>query len=223
MAWRRSDAEIDALREEVVRLNAENVVLRTRLSEYLSIKGEGGVPPEQVVVVRGRIVSRTQRAGRRFCELDVGAIDGVVKGLPACSGWSLMGVVVGVQAGRCLVQEVCDTESRITAAVMDGAKPEARRGIVLTGNGHPRQLVLDDVEVQEGVEIGPRHAGGDPPAGTATCLRAWSWAGRQRHPRGGGRALADRGRAGAHHRERRVAAGDPLRLGRAPAGAVSRQ
>ncbi len=89
-----SDAELAALREEVIRLNAENVTLRTRLSEYLSIRGEGGVPPAQVVVVRGRIISRTQRANcQLWVRLDVGAIDGVAKGLPvraaagACSGW----------------------------------------------------------------------------------------------------------------------------------------
>ncbi len=148
-----SDAETSALREEVIRLNAENVTLRTRLSEYLSIRGEGGVPPAQVVVVRGRIISRTQRANRRFCELDVGAIDGVAKGLPVCSGWSLLGVVVGVQEGRCLVQEVADAESRIPAAVMDG-RQKLEEG-VLSGLGHPRPLALDYLEVQDGVEIGP--------------------------------------------------------------------
>lgn len=156
-------AELAALREEVIRLNAENVILRTRLSEYLSIRGEGGVPPAEVVVVRGRIIARTQRQGRRFCELDVGAIDGVSKGLPACSGWSLLGVVVGVQEGRCLVQEVSDAQSRIPAAIVDAHQKVAEG--VLAGGGSAHALRMDYVEVQEGVEIGPGMqvvtAGGD--------------------------------------------------------------
>jgi cell shape-determining protein MreC len=148
-----ADEEAAALREQVIRLNAENVVLRTRLAEYQSIKGEGGVPPEQAVVVRGRIISRTQRAGRRYCELDAGAIDGVAKGMPACSGWSLVGVVVGVQDGRCLVQEVSDSESRIPAAIVD-AKRKVAEGVAV-GKGHPRTLGIDYVEEQQGVEISP--------------------------------------------------------------------
>jgi cell shape-determining protein MreC len=147
------DAETESLREQVIRLNAENVVLRTRLSEYQSIKGEGGVPPEQAVVVRGRIIARTQRAGRRYCELDAGAIDGVTKGLPACSGWSLVGVVVGVQDGRCLVQEISDSESRIPAAIID-AKRKVAEGVAV-GKGHPHEVGIDYVEEQPGVEITP--------------------------------------------------------------------
>lgn len=145
------EQELTALREQAIRLNAENVVLRTRLSEYLSIKGEGGVPPEQAVVVRARVIARTQRAGRRYCELDAGAIDGVAKGMPACSGWSLIGVVVGLQDGRCLVQEVRDVESRIPAMILD-TKRKVAEG-VLAGGGRTRRLALDFVEVQEGVEI----------------------------------------------------------------------
>ncbi len=145
------DEEIVTLREQVIRLNAENVVLRTRLSEYLSIKGEGGVPPDQVVVVRARVIARTQRAGRRYCELDAGAIDGVVKGLPACSGWSLVGVVAGVQDGRCLVQEISDVESRIPAAIIDG-KQKVAEGVI-AGTGKPRSLALDFVEDHEGLDI----------------------------------------------------------------------
>ena len=148
-----ADQETTTLREQVIRLNAENVVLRTRLSEYLAIKGEGGVPPEQAVVVRARVISRTQRAGRRYCELDAGAIDGVTKGMPACSGWSLVGVVVGVQDGRCLVQEIADVESRIPAAILDGKRKIAEGAAV--GTGRSRTLGIDYVEEQQGVEITP--------------------------------------------------------------------
>ena len=150
-----SSEEAATLREDVIRLNAENVVLRTRLDEYLSIKGEGGVPPQQVVVVRGRVISRTQRAGRRYCVLDVGAIDGVVKGMPACSGWSLIGVVQGVQGGRCLVREVGDAESHVPAALIDQVHGQKLAEGVLSGNGHPRLQALDFIEQQPGVEVQP--------------------------------------------------------------------
>ncbi|MBA3709085.1 MAG: rod shape-determining protein MreC [Planctomycetes bacterium] len=142
---------VTSLREQVIRLNAENVVLRTRLSEYLAIKGEGGIPPEQAVVVRARVIARTHRAGRRYCEVDAGAVDGVVKGMPVCSGWSLVGVVAGVQDGRCLVQEVTDSESRIPAAIVDDQQKLAEG--VLVGSGRAGQVSLDFVEHREGLTI----------------------------------------------------------------------
>jgi cell shape-determining protein MreC len=150
---RGGDDELVALREQVIRLNAENVVLRTRLSEYLSIKGEGGVPPEQAVVVRARVISRTHRAGRRYCELDAGAVDGVLKGMPVCSGWSLIGVVSGLQDGRCLVQEITDSESRIPAAIVDEQQKLAEG--VLVGGGRAGQVSLDFVEHRERLSIAP--------------------------------------------------------------------
>ena len=150
-----SSEELTTLREDVIGLTNENVVLRNRLGEYQQIKGEGGIPPAQVVVVRGRIISRTQRAGRRYSVLDVGAIDGVTKGMPACSGWSLLGVVEGVQGGRCLVQEVGDAESRIPAAIVDPVKQQKLAEGVLAGSGAPWQQSLDYIEQQNGVEIQP--------------------------------------------------------------------
>ncbi|MBA2482409.1 MAG: hypothetical protein H0V44_17235 [Planctomycetes bacterium] len=147
------DDETTSLREQVIRLNAENVVLRTRLSEYLSIKGEGGIPPEQAVVVRARVIARTHRAGRRYCELDSGAVDGVLKGMPVCSGWSLIGVVAGLQDGRCLVQEITDSESRIPAAIID-AQQKIAEG-VLVGGGWPGKVSLEFVEHVEGLAITP--------------------------------------------------------------------
>ncbi len=148
-----SGDELAALREQVVRLNAENVLLRTRLGEYAAIRGGSGVPLEQSVVVRARIIARTLREGRRYCEIDAGAVDGVTKGMAACLGWSLTGLVAGVQEGRALVQLVSDGESRIAAALIDGEKVIAEG--VLRGTGRRAKLILDYVEDRDGLAITP--------------------------------------------------------------------
>ncbi len=70
-------ARYEQLIEQVARLTTENVTLRRRLDEYRSIEGEGHVGTAQAVVARGSVVARTTRQGRRFCELDIGAVDGV--------------------------------------------------------------------------------------------------------------------------------------------------
>lgn len=137
--------------DQLVRANAENALLRTRLQEYLSIRGEGGIPPEQAVVVRARIISRTLRQGRRYCELDAGAVDGVTTGMAACLGWSLVGTVVGVQEGRSLVQLVSDRESRIPATLLDGETILAEG--VLTGSGRRGLLLLDYIEERDGLQV----------------------------------------------------------------------
>jgi rod shape-determining protein MreC len=144
------------LQEQLVRANAENALLRSRLQDYLSIKGEGGVPPDQTVVVRARVVARTLRQGRRYCELDAGAVDGVVSGMAVCLGWSLVGTVAGVQEGRCLVQQVTDSESRIPASLLMGEAIIAEG--VLSGVGKRGLLQLDYIEDRRGlvVEAGQR-------------------------------------------------------------------
>ena len=139
------------LEDQLVRANAENALLRTRLQEYLSIRGEGGIPPEQAVVVRARIISRTLRQGRRYCEMDAGAVDGVVVGMAACLGWSLVGTVVGVQEGRSLVQLVTDTESRVPATLLSGETILAEG--VLAGSGHRGRLLLDYIEERDGFQV----------------------------------------------------------------------
>jgi cell shape-determining protein MreC len=143
--------QLIASREQLVQLSAENVLLRTRLAEYLAIRGEGGIPPEQLVVVRTRIIGRTQRQGRRFLELDAGAVDGVTKGMAVCAGWSLVGMVAGVQEGRCLIQQLSDSESRIPAMLMDGEKIVAEG--VLAGSGKRASLMLDFIEDRGGIEV----------------------------------------------------------------------
>ena len=139
------------IEEQLVRVSAENALLRTRLQDYLVIRGEGGIPPEQAVVVRARIIARTVRQGRRYCELDAGAVDGVTVGMAACLGWSLVGAVVGVQEGRSLVQLVSDSESRIPATLLDGETVLAEG--VLTGSGKRGLLLLDYIEEREGLQV----------------------------------------------------------------------
>ncbi len=120
-----ADAPDEVLREQVAHLGAENAVLRARLADYAAIQGEGGVPPERVVVARGRIIARTRRAGRRYLELDVGRVDGVAKGMAVTIGWTLVGQVAGSDDGRCLVQELTDSDSRVAAVVLSASKKPA--------------------------------------------------------------------------------------------------
>lgn len=121
-----ADDVAGALLEQVAKLGAENAELRTRLGEYAQIQGEGKVPADRVVVARGRIISRTRRSGRRYMELDIGRVDGVVKGMPVAMGWTLVGQIAGTDDGRCLVQELTDGECRVAAMVLDlGAGPES--------------------------------------------------------------------------------------------------
>jgi cell shape-determining protein MreC len=148
-----TEGESIATREQMLRLGTENTLLRTRLAEYEAIRGEGGLDPQQAVVVRARIVGRTVRSGRRYVELDAGALDGVTKGMPVCAGWSLVGVVSGLQDGRCLVQQVTDSGSRIPAAILGGKEVLAEG--VLTGTGKRGQLELAFVEDRPGLAIVP--------------------------------------------------------------------
>lgn len=143
--------------ELIARLSSENVLLRTRLEEYQAIKGEGQVPPEQVVVARGRVVSLSRRSGRRYLELDVGGVEAVAKGQAVCAGWSLVGTVAGVQEGRCLVQLLTDSESRVPANLI-GTGPGAPRVLgdgVLAGRGRRQELALEWVEHREGLTLSP--------------------------------------------------------------------
>jgi rod shape-determining protein MreC len=142
-----------ALREDLARLRAENILLRDRLADYQAIRGEGGLPLVQRLAVRGRIIARSARAGRRYLELDAGSADGVTRGLAVVSGYSLIGVVAGVQDSRCLVQEVCDGESRIPAAVVDDQRQFADG--VLAGTGRAGGMILTDLPDQDRLGLTP--------------------------------------------------------------------
>jgi hypothetical protein len=142
------------LREQLARLGAENAVLRNRIAEYQQIKGEGGIAPQRVVVARARVVGRTARQGRRWCELDVGAVDGVLRGMAVSSGWTLLGIVGGLQDGRSLVQQVGDSESRIAAVIIDPARQVLAEGVI-AGTGQRDRFDLLHVAGREGLDIRP--------------------------------------------------------------------
>ncbi len=147
------------LREQVVRLGAENALLRSRLDDYARIQGEGDSVPARVVVARGRIISRSRRTGARYVELDVGRVDGVARGMPVAMGWTLVGQVIGTDDGRCGVQLITDARSRIAAAVIDPgdpARPPRRlcEGVV-TGLGRRTELALDFVETDPELTLLP--------------------------------------------------------------------
>jgi len=142
-----------AAREEIARLHAENVMLRDRLADYAAIRGEGGMALVQTLAVRGKIISRSGRAGRRYFELDAGAAQGVVRGLAVVSGYSLIGVVSGVQDGRCLVEEICDGESRIPAAIITDQGQIADG--VCAGTGRAGACTLTDLPDQDHLGLAP--------------------------------------------------------------------
>jgi len=150
----RSEAEPEpmvALRERVQRLNVENVILRRRLNEYGEILGSGRIPLLQRIIARGMITARTQRQGRRFCEIDVGAVDGVHLEDPVMLGWTLVGRVRGIGPGRALVQMVTDAESRIPAALFDNTTCLAEG--VLRGLGEGDTVSLDLIEDRPGLVV----------------------------------------------------------------------
>ncbi len=142
---------LKSLQDRVTRLTAENALLRARLKQYGSIAGEGSFPPEQVVAARGRIVGRTARTGRRFIELDVGTADGVLRDLPVADGWNLVGLTAGMREGRCLVQDLADSESRVPASIVDATGVIAEG--VLAGAGEPGFARLDFIEPRDGLRI----------------------------------------------------------------------
>jgi cell shape-determining protein MreC len=71
--------------------------------------------------------------------------------MAVCAGWSLVGLVAGVQEGRCLVQQLSDSESRVPALLMDSEKMIAEG--VLTGIGKRGLFLLDFIEDRGGIEV----------------------------------------------------------------------
>ena len=156
-----ADDVAGALHEQIAKLGAQNAEMRARLSEYAQIQGEGKASPERVVVAR---------SGRRYLELDIGRVDGVVKGMPVAMGWTLVGQVAGTDDGRCLVQELTDAECRVAAMVLDmgavndtpgegdSAKPTVPTRLcegVLAGTGRRNELVLTFIDAAPELPLRP--------------------------------------------------------------------
>jgi rod shape-determining protein MreC len=152
-AARTSASSAEEAREQALRLNVENIVLRRRLAEYGELTGEGRVAAAQVVAARGAVVARTLREGRRYCELDVGALDGIEVGQAVVRGQALVGRVALVAQGRCAVQALGDAESRIPAALYSQEQCLAEG--VLRGFGEGNRAHLEFVEDRPGLVITP--------------------------------------------------------------------
>jgi len=155
LAWRTPPVEVRQTDQEerLIRLNIENIILRRRLNEYAEIAGAGRIVEPAEILARGTVTARTLRQGRRFSELDIGAIDGVSLDDPAVLGWTLVGRVAGINQGRCLVQTVADAESRIPAALFD--EKEVLAEGVLRGTGDPTLARLDHVEERADLQVLP--------------------------------------------------------------------
>lgn len=139
------------LDDQVAKLAAENALLRSRLAQYQAVGGESGLAAQVAKTLRGRVIARTQRADRRYVELDVGGIDGVDERMVVADGVNAVGLVVAVQERRCLVQELGDGESRVAAAILgvDGVLAEG----VLAGTGDADAHRLEQIEDREGLVI----------------------------------------------------------------------
>ncbi len=159
-----ADDVLETMHTQIAKLAADNAELRARLEDYTHIQGEGKVPAERVVVARGRVIGRTRRSGRRYLELDIGRVDGVVKGMPVAMGWTLVGQIAGTDDGRCLVQEITDAESRVAALVLDveGAdgspKPQSPTRLcegVVAGTGRRNDLLLTFIDASPEMPLRP--------------------------------------------------------------------
>ena len=94
---------------------------------------------------------RTQRPGRRFCELDIGAIDGVEHGMPVVLGWTLIGSVAGLQASRSVVRQISDVDSRVPAGLYSDQEMLAEG--VLRGTGTSDEAALELIEERPGLTV----------------------------------------------------------------------
>ncbi len=139
--------------EALANAQAELAMLRGRLTEYESIRGEGGIDPRDALLGRPHVIARSTRQGRRYVEIDFGSLDGVEPGMAAIVGWSLVGVVDGVNEGRSSIRQVTDAESRVPAVLMADDRVVAEG--VLAGNGTRGLLSLDFVEDRQGLLIEP--------------------------------------------------------------------
>jgi cell shape-determining protein MreC len=151
-----------AARELAARLAADNAILRERLDQWREAGAERPIGARQVIA-RGRIIARSDRAARRYLELDVGRADGVAKGMAVCAGWTLVGEIIAAEDGRSLVQEVGDAQFRCAAVVgvIDAGSATAARLIEgqAAGDGRATALRLEivgagsDLPLVEGLPI----------------------------------------------------------------------
>ena len=138
--------------EEIARLRTQHAEAVRRLAEFEEILNESNLDPEQVVLTRATVVARSTGPGAQVLEINRGAVDRVRKHMAITVGWSLIGVVIGEQAGRSLVRLLTDAQSRIPAKIIGPDGAVLGRG-VCAGTGDLRQLDLRMVEDQPGLIV----------------------------------------------------------------------
>lgn len=138
--------------EEIARLRTLTAELQRRLAEYEEVGAESEAEVEDVILHRAGIIGRSDRDGSHLIEIDRGAIDRVHKGMAVTVGWSLVGVVVGEQAGRSLVRLTTDPDSRVPAKLLNTAGAVEELGLCV-GLGERDHLELRMVEDRPGLHI----------------------------------------------------------------------
>lgn len=142
------------LRERLAATNARAVILAERVREYEKIAERLA----ERVLTRARVIARSDRPARRFFEIDVGAVDGVRRGLAVISGWSLVGVVVGERGGSAVVRQIGDRDSRVPASLIVADDQGQAIGEVLgvcAGTGERDRFELLFIEDRPGLEVVP--------------------------------------------------------------------
>ncbi len=154
------------LRERLAATNARAALLAERVREYEEIADRLGGDDERDVaqrladriLTRARIIARSDRPSRHFCEIDAGAVDGVRHGLAVISGWSLIGVVVGERSGTAVVRQIGDRDSRVPASLIVLDDQGQAIGEVLgvcAGIGERSRFELRFIEDRPGLEVVP--------------------------------------------------------------------
>lgn len=114
-----------------------------RLQELLNLKDEYDIDG-----ITGRIVGRSTDAWNQTITLDVGSDDGIDAGLTVVGGGGVVGQVVSVTSGSCVVRLIVDPQSGVAAMVQSSRAEGIVRGS-LAG-----LLYLEDVEAGVEVNIG---------------------------------------------------------------------
>ncbi|MHC5068842.1 MAG: rod shape-determining protein MreC [Planctomycetota bacterium] len=156
--------EQQRLRERVLQLSVANVDLSRRLRDHEDVIR---VVPDLERARRAPVLARSVVAGRRLIEVGLGRYDGVARDQAVVAGWSLVGLVVGEDAGRSLVRQCTDRESRVPAhlvALPDSASAPTVDVVaggevvalgVCAGVGSPATLELRMVEDRPGFTVVP--------------------------------------------------------------------
>lgn len=122
---------------EEYRQEAERLRSLVELKDTYSIEG-----------VSGRVIGRSTDAWNQTVTLDVGSEDGVTQGLTVIGSSGVVGQVISVAKGSCVVRLITDPESGVAAMIQSSRAEGIVRGS-LSG-----LLYLENVPIDVNVEIG---------------------------------------------------------------------